>query len=129
MEPEIIQAVAGFTSTVIFTTSKIPMLLKAFMTKDLKSYSLGHIALSNSGNAIYWLYVVSLPVGPIWYLQGFFTMADMLMLFCYIRYQMAKGSGRAVNGMPRIGLKVGLSRLKPVAGLVQKYADRDSAVP
>ena len=60
------------------------MLLKAFITKDLKSYSLGHIALSNSGNVIYWLYVVSLPFGPIWFLQGFFTISDVLMLLCLV---------------------------------------------
>jgi hypothetical protein len=84
MEPEIVQAVAGFTSTEIFASSKIPMLMKAFITKDMKSYSLGHITLSNTGNAIYWLYVASLPVGPIWFLQGFFTLADILMLLCLL---------------------------------------------
>jgi len=84
MEPETIQAVAGFTSTIIFASSKIPMLLKAFITKDMESYSLGHIALSNTGNVIYWLYVVSLPVGPIWFLQAFFTLADVLMLLCLV---------------------------------------------
>jgi hypothetical protein len=117
MEPETIQAIAGFTSTVIFTSSKLPMLLKAFTTRDLRSYSLGHIALSNSGNAIYWLYVFGLPFGPIWFLQGFFTVADMLMLLCYIRYQMAEGSGRAVNGVPSSGCKVGSAWLKPATGL------------
>ncbi len=87
MEPEIIQLVAGFTSTMIFASSKIPMLMKAFKTRDLRSYSLGHIALSNTGNLMYWPYVISLPVGPIWFLQGFFTIADILMLLCYLRYQ------------------------------------------
>ena len=87
MEPEIIQLVAGFTSTMIFASSKIPMLMKAFTSKDLRSYSLGHIVLSNTGNLMYWLYVISLPVGPVWFLQGFFTITDSLMLFCYVRYQ------------------------------------------
>jgi uncharacterized protein with PQ loop repeat len=87
MEPQIIQVIAGFTSTMIFASSKIPMLMKAFKTKDLESYSLGHIALSNTGNLMYWLYVISLPVGPIWFLQGFFTLTDILMLICYVRYQ------------------------------------------
>ncbi len=94
MELETIQAIAGFTSTVIFASSKIPMLLKAFITKDLKSYSLGHIALSNTGNLIYWLYVVSLPVGPIWFLQGFFTMADVLMLLCLVHSSKTSRSER-----------------------------------
>jgi hypothetical protein len=69
----IIHVIAGFTSTLIFAGSKIPMLLKAFTTKDLRSYSLGQIVLSSTGNLMYWLYVISLPVGPIWFLQGFFT--------------------------------------------------------
>lgn len=87
MESEIIQVVAGFTSTMIFASSKIPMLLKVFKTKDVGSYSLGHIVLSNTGNLMYWLYVLSLPVGPVWFLQGFFTITDVVMLLCYIRYQ------------------------------------------
>ena len=52
------------------------MLLKAFTTHDLRSYSLTHIALSNVGNLIHWVYVASLPVGPIWFLHGFFTDYD-----------------------------------------------------
>lgn len=90
MEPEIIQVIAGFTSTMIFASSKIPMLMKAFKTKDLGSYSLGHILLSTTGNLMYWLYVISLPVGPIWFLQIFFTIADILMLLCYVRYQVVR---------------------------------------
>ena len=85
MESETIQVIAGFTSATIFASSKIPMLLKAFITKDLKSYSLGHMALSNTGNVVYWIYVVSLPLGPIWLLQSFFTIADVLMLLCKVK--------------------------------------------
>lgn len=87
MEPELIQVVAGFSSTLILVSSKIPMLMKAFKSKDMVSYSLGHIVLSNTGNLMYWLYVISLPVGPIWFLQGFFTITDILMLLCCVRYQ------------------------------------------
>jgi len=90
MEPEIIQVIAGFASTVIFVSSKIPMLMKAFKTKDVGSYSLGQIVLSVAGNLMYWLYVLSLPVGPIWFLQGFFTISDILMLLCYVRYQIVR---------------------------------------
>jgi len=71
----------------MFVSSNFPMLLKAFRTHDLSSYSLTHIALSNLGNLIYWVYVVSLPVGPIWFLHGFFTVTTALMLLCYVRYQ------------------------------------------
>jgi len=71
----------------MFVSSNFPMLLKAFKTQDLSSYSLMHIALSNIGNLVYWVYVVSLPVGPIWFLHGFFTVTTALMLACYLRYQ------------------------------------------
>ncbi len=78
---------AGTLSTLLFMSSNLPMLIKAFKTKDLSSYSLTHIALSNGGNLIYWIYVVSLPFGPIWFLHGFFTVTTALMLLCYLRYQ------------------------------------------
>ncbi len=81
------QMLAGFASSTIFISSNLPMLFKAFKTKDLSSYSLGHLALGNLGNAVYWLYVISLPLGPVWFLQAFFTMASALMLFCYLRYE------------------------------------------
>ena len=84
---ENLQMIAGFTSSMIFVTSNLPMLFKAFRTKDLKSYSPIHIVLSNVGNLLYWLYVVSLPVGPIWFLHGFFTVSTLLMLAFYLRYE------------------------------------------
>lgn len=82
-----IQVLAGFTSSIIFISSQLPMLAKAIKTKNLSSYSLGHLALGNLGNAVYWLYVISLPVGPVWFLQAFFSTASALMLFCYLRYE------------------------------------------
>jgi uncharacterized protein with PQ loop repeat len=87
MEMQQIQVIAGFASTALFVSSNLPMLVKAFKTKDLSSYSFGHIALSNIGNLVYWLYVISLPVGPIWFLHGFFTIATALMLVGYLRYE------------------------------------------
>jgi hypothetical protein len=81
------QMLAGFMSTSMFVVSNFPMLLKAFRTRDLRSYSLGHIALSNLGNLIHWVYVASLPLGPIWFLHGFFTVTTALMLFCYVRFR------------------------------------------
>ena len=63
------------------------MLFKAFKTKDLSSYSLGQLALGNLGNTVYWLYVSTLPIGPVWFLQGFFSTSSALMLFCYLRYE------------------------------------------
>lgn len=90
MEFESLQVLAGYASTIIFASSKVPMLVKALRTRDLHSYSFGHIGMSVSGNLIYWLYVISLPFGPIWVLQAFFTLADFLMLTCYVRFELRK---------------------------------------
>lgn len=78
---------AGATSTMIFVVATLPMLGKAARSKDLGSYSLGNIALANAGNLVYSIYVVSLPVGPIWVLHGFYLASTGLMLFWYIRYR------------------------------------------
>jgi uncharacterized protein with PQ loop repeat len=82
-----LQILAGFVSSMIFISSNLPMLFKAFKTKNLGSYSLGHLALGNLGNTVYWLYVISLPLGPAWLLQAFFSAASALMLFGYLRYE------------------------------------------
>jgi hypothetical protein len=78
---------AGFASSSIFISSNLPMLFKAFKTKDLSSYSPWHLALGTLGNTIYWLYVISLPLGPVWFLQAFFTIASASMLFCYLHFE------------------------------------------
>jgi len=87
MNSSSLQLFAGFASSMIFISSNLPMLFKAFKTKNLSSYSLGHLALGNLGNTVYWLYVISLPLGPVWLLQAFFSTASALMLFCYLRYE------------------------------------------
>ena len=71
---------AGFVSTVIFAASTLPMLVKACRSRDLASYSLGNIALANLGNAVYSVYVYSLPPGPIWLLHTFYLVSSALML-------------------------------------------------
>lgn len=87
-----VQIIAGMASTLLYVSSTLPMLSRAFRTRDLASYSFAHIMLTNVGNWVYWLYVASLPVGPIWLLHGFNTTAAGLMLIMYLRY--AKGWGR-----------------------------------
>jgi hypothetical protein len=79
--------IAGLISTIIFALSTFPMLVKAFQTKDLSSYSLGNILLSNLGNVIHTLYVFSLPPGPIWLLHSFYIVTTGLMLVWYLRYE------------------------------------------
>jgi|GEM_PF-1688683 len=97
------QIFAGIISTFMFVSSNLPMLWKAFTTKDLTSYSLGHISLSNVGNLIYWLYLFTLPMGPVWFLHGFNTVVAGLMLVGYLRYQGYR------NGPRLVGEKGGLS--------------------
>ena len=87
MHSDSLSILAGLVSSTIFISSNLPMLFKAFKTKDLSSYSLGHLSLGTLGNLIYWLYVISLPFGPVWILQIFFTLASASMLFCYLRYE------------------------------------------
>lgn len=79
--------IAGTISTVIFTISTLPMVFKAIRTKDLRSYSLTNILLSNVGNVIHSIYVFSLPAGPIWLLHCFYLVTTGLMLFWYLRFE------------------------------------------
>jgi uncharacterized protein with PQ loop repeat len=79
--------IAGAVSTTIFALSTLPMLFKAFRTKDLSSYSLGNILLANVGNVVYSVYVFDLPAGPIWLLHSFYLVTTALMLFWYVRYE------------------------------------------
>jgi uncharacterized protein with PQ loop repeat len=79
--------IAGFLSTGLFALGTLPMLTKAFRTKDLASYSLGNILLSNVGNLIYSIYVFNLPPGPIWFLQVYNSVTTGLMLVWYLKYE------------------------------------------
>ncbi len=83
--------VAGAISTMIFALSTLPMLMKAFRTKDLRSYSLGNILLSNVGNVVHAIYVFHLPAGPIWLLHTFYLVTTGLMLVWYLRYEWRQG--------------------------------------
>lgn len=86
MDLQMIQVLAGTLSSAIFTLGAMPMLIKARRTKNLRSYSLSNLVLMNFGNAIYWLYVASLPLGPIWFLHTFWTVTSLLMLIWYRKY-------------------------------------------
>ncbi len=83
---------AGILSTGLFAMSYLPMLVKAARTRDLSSYSFGNLAITNAGNALYSVYVFSLPVGPIWFLHTFYLVASALMLVWFLR------SGRLGSG-------------------------------
>jgi uncharacterized protein with PQ loop repeat len=78
---------AGVVSTGLFAMSYLPMLVKAARTKDLSSYSLGNLAITNLGNAVHSVYVFALPFGPIWLLHTFYLVASALMLTWFLRYR------------------------------------------
>lgn len=82
-----ISIVAGAASTALFAASMLPMLRKAASTRDLASYSLSYLAMTNLANVVHSLYVFSLPVGPIWLLHAFYVVASALMLIWYLRYR------------------------------------------
>lgn len=78
---------AGIISTSIFALSNIPMLVKAVRTKSLQSYSFSYIIMHNAANIIHWVYVLSLPPGPIYVLHSFYTLAALLLLIWYANYE------------------------------------------
>ncbi|MCP8998467.1 hypothetical protein NFC73_01770 [Pseudarthrobacter sp. RMG13] len=78
---------AGTLSTVLFAAGMLPMLVKAARTKDLASYSLGNLLLTNVANAVHSVYVFNLPAGPIWVLHLAYLLASALMLAWWLRYR------------------------------------------
>src|SRR5215213_1774776 len=80
--------VAGIVSTTLFAVSNVPMVVKAARTRDLRSYSLGNLALINAANGVHSLYVVSLPVGPICLPHRFYLVASALMLLMFVRFSL-----------------------------------------
>jgi uncharacterized protein with PQ loop repeat len=81
-----IAVLAGSVSTALFVGSYLPMLLKAFRTRDLDSYSRGNLVLATIGNTLYSVYVFSLPLGPIWFLHLFYVITTLLMLVWHVRH-------------------------------------------
>ena len=77
---------AGTLATIVFAMSALPMLGKAARTRDLRSYSRSNLVLANVGNAVYSVYVFTLPPGPIWLLHTFYVVSSALMLFWSLRY-------------------------------------------
>jgi uncharacterized protein with PQ loop repeat len=85
---------AGTLSTVLFAVGMLPMLVKAARTRDLASYSLANLVLSNVANAVHCVYVFHLPAGPIWVLHLAYVLASALMLAWWLRYREAdRGKG------------------------------------
>jgi uncharacterized protein with PQ loop repeat len=101
--------IAGTISTIIFALSTLPMLRKAFRTKDLRSYSPGNMVLANVGNAVHSVYVFALPPGPIWLLHSFYLVTTGLMLAWYLRYEWHPRR-RPASGTPGANLAVATLR-------------------
>ncbi len=87
--------IAGTVSTVVFAVSNLPMLRKALRTRDVSSYSLPSMAMINAANAVYSLYVFSLPIGPIWALHTFYLVSCAIMLVLCVGQRRAPHGGRS----------------------------------
>ena len=77
--------IAGTIATVAFAVSNLPMLRKALRTRDVSSYSLPSMIIINIANAVYSLYVFTLPIGPIWGLHTFYVVSCAIMLALCLR--------------------------------------------
>ena len=108
---------AGSVSTVVFIASYLPMLFKAARTHDLASYSAGNLVLANVGNAVYSVYVFSLPAGPIWALHSFYLLSSLAMLMMWLAFRRRA----ARSGQPS-------SSRRTVAGATVRNASRQTAV-
>lgn len=95
--PTQLSVAAGTLSTLIFATSLLPMLWRAARTRDLSSYSTGHLVLSNAGNLVHTVYVLSLPAGPVWALHGIYLTVTGLMLAWKVRWRSRPHRSAAVR--------------------------------
>ena len=86
--------IAGAVSTMIFAAATLPMITKAVRTRDLASYSLPSLALSNAGNLVHTVYVLSLPPGPVWALHGFYVVSMGIMIALRLTTRRDRGSER-----------------------------------
>lgn len=124
---------AGTGATAIFVISQLPMLIKAARTRDLSSYSFANIGLANLGNALYTVYVLSVPVGPVWALHGFNLATAALMLFWYLRHgrrtrPVQAGAGAVMPAEP--GGRAARSAAPPMASRLGEFpADRGRREP
>ena len=91
MNTELLSLIAGLTASAMFASSHFPMLWKAYRTRNVSSYSGLNFVLINIGNLIFWMYILTLPMGPIWILHTFYTVASVVMLAMYVRFADRKG--------------------------------------
>ena len=99
MSTELLPLIAGLTSSTLFASSHFPMLWKAYRTRNVSSYSGLNFVLVNIGNLIFWMYIVTLPMGPIWFLHAFYTVSTAIMLAMYVRF-----AGRNTQQLRKAGV-------------------------
>ena len=93
---------AGLASSLVFVASTLPMVVRAIRTHDLSSYSRGHLVMTNAGNAVYTLYVLSLPAGPIWVLHLVHTTVSAFMLLCHVWWSPARATDRSMDAVAQL---------------------------
>ncbi len=91
---------AGMVAAMVFAISNLPMLRKALRTRDVSSYSLPSIVMINGANAVYSIYVFSLPPGPIWALHAFYLVACGIMLTLCVRGRRSHTDGNRTDAIP-----------------------------
>ena len=102
----------------MFVASTLPMVVRAARTRDVSSYSRGHLVLSNAGNAVHTVYVASLPPGPVWLLHFVYSgVAAFMFSGAHVRWapigsQRVKGPGSRHRSPdePLEGARVDVSR-------------------
>jgi hypothetical protein len=101
-----VSVLAGMVSTVLFAASLLPMLRKAWQTKDLRSYSLDSLLLTNVANVVHSVYVFDLPPGPIWFLHAFYLLASIVLLGLYMRHEWWPMCGRLARWLLNRAMQV-----------------------
>lgn len=96
-----LQVAAGSISSVIFMMGTTTMVIRAWRTKDMQSFSATMLVLNNLGNFIHWIYVLSLPVGPIYVLQAFNTAATLFMLIWWVLYHKKPTTAKRITATMR----------------------------
>jgi hypothetical protein len=104
------------------------MLVKATGTRELRSYSLSNLLLSNAGNVIHSVYVFHLPLGPIWVLHTFYLLTTALMLVWYLRWAACRLCAALRPPQHRQVHRADLDKEPPLgrwAGSVDRRQDRE----
>lgn len=89
-----IATAAGTIATAVFAGSTAPMVWRAARTRDMTSYSRPSLALTNVANAIHTVYVLSLPLGPVYVLHSVHVAVAFFMLCWHVRHKPAAPQDR-----------------------------------